>query len=111
NKAVSLAPNQFFQSTVQSLFGIRTPALITGWIRVTAATDSLEGFQVFLSDTAGGVTALPARKTPNTKLLQSHIAEQTSATGESTDLYTGLSILNPSDSATDVTVSVVSKNG
>ncbi len=111
SRAISVAPGQLFQGTVQSIFGLASSALQTGWVRASIPTDSLEGFQVFLAIGPGGITALPARKTPSLKLMQSHLAEQNGPVFRSTDLFTGLALLNPADVAADVTVSIIGRDG
>src|SRR6185436_3188362 len=85
--------------------------LVTGWVRAAAGSSSIDGFQVFRVDGPGGITALPARKTTSTRLMQSHIAEQTGPAFRITDLFTGLALLNPSNTVADVTVSIVNKDG
>ena len=110
-RTVSVAPGQLFQGTVQSIFNLTSPTLQTGWVRASVNTDSLEGFQVFLAIEPGGITALPARKSASARLMQSHIAEQNGAVFRESDLFTGLAVLNPSDSTAIITVSIVGRDG
>jgi hypothetical protein len=105
-------PGELFQQSVQTLFGLDSADLLTGWVRGTSTGGALEGFQVFVADGPGGMTALPARKSASVRLMQSHIAEEDGPVLHPTDLYTGLAILNPSDvAAADVTVSIVGIDG
>ncbi len=108
---VQLKPGQVLHNTVQAVFSLRNQDLQTGWVRATTGTGAevLEGFQVFVSLDAGGITALPGRKTPSTRLLQSHIAEQTSIVYRGEDLFTGLAILNPGDTSANVTITLVTR--
>ena len=111
SRAVTVMPGELFRESVSNLFSLTSSGLVTGWVQASAAANSLEGFQVFTATDTGGVTALPARRVPSTRLMQSHIAEQTGAISSPTDLFTGLAVLNPSDTSSDVTVSIVTRDG
>src|SRR5207244_1255593 len=110
-QTVTIAPGELFHRTTESIFKLSFASLQTRWVRVVTASDSLEGFQVFLAAAPGGVTALPGRKTVATRLMLSHIAEQTGATFVPTDLFTGLAVLNPSDQTVTGTILIVTAAG
>jgi hypothetical protein len=108
---VTVNPDQLYSTTVASLFGLDGSSLRIGWVRATASSAVLEGFQLFLSVTPKGVTALPAAKSSSTKLVQSHIAEQTSTVFKGSNLFTGLAVLNPSTSSTTATIRIIDTAG
>jgi len=109
--AVMVNPGQLYSATVADLFGLDGTSLRIGWVRATASSAVLEGFQLFLSVTPKGVTALPAAKSSSTKLVQSHIAEQTSTVFKGSNLFTGLAVLNPSASSTTATIRIIDTAG
>ncbi len=108
---VMVNPGQLYSSTVADLFGLDGSSLRIGWVRATASSSVLEGFQLFLAITPKGVTALPAAKSSSTKLVQSHIAEQTSPVFKGSNLFTGLAVLNPSASSATATIRIIGSTG
>ena len=90
-----LSPGGTIQESASSIFGLK-PDFQTGWVRLEGSEGVL-GFIAYAETRSGGIAVVPAQEAPDSFLLFGHIADLP-------PWYTGLALLNGSQS--DATVEV-----
>jgi minor extracellular serine protease Vpr len=93
---VVLASGAQLLSSVDTLFGIPTGPLTTGYIVAEGDVSGIQGFTEFIFDdgTHNSAAAVPAESVPRQHLVFSHIAHQVPA-GAGGIYLTGIGLLNP----------------
>jgi hypothetical protein len=98
----SLAPGGTLRETAQSLFNLGA-AFSDGWVRVSGS-QTLTGFVAYGDTVGGGLAVVPPQPTPAASMLFAHVASPPV-------WYTGIALLNASDSAASVEISVMRSSG